>query len=296
MQQALQAHKRGQQTVEARPENARAIQLRTLQASITYDNGHQALMPNSLDFYQGEFVVLLGASGAGKSTLLRSLNGLVKPTEGAVISSVNGDIANTGNLRNHRRQTGMIFQQHHLIGRLSVLNNVLLGRIGYHSCWRTLLPWSKEEKHMALAAIERVGLLEHALQRADQLSGGQQQRVGVARALIQQPDILLADEPVASLDPATAEQLLTLIHSICKSDGLTAIVSLHQVNFARHFADRIVGLRAGSVVFDGLPTDLTDDVAKGLYQKTDPQQALTTSDVAEAPTGVSRASLSSIPS
>ncbi|PKM05088.1 MAG: phosphonate ABC transporter ATP-binding protein [Gammaproteobacteria bacterium HGW-Gammaproteobacteria-6] len=292
----MQAISRAQQTDEASTKNARQIQLKTQQASVTYGNGHKALMPNSLNFYQGEFVVLLGASGAGKSTLLRSLNGLVKPTEGSVISTTNGDIGKTTNLRNHRRQTGMIFQQHHLIGRLSVLNNVLLGRIGYHSCWRTLLPWSTAEKHMALAALERVGLLDHALQRADQLSGGQQQRVGVARALIQQPDILLADEPVASLDPATAEQLLTLIHSICKSDGLTAIVSLHQVDFARHFADRIVGLRAGSVVFDGLPSDLTDDVAKGLYQKSEPQEALDSFAVPDASAGVSRVSLSSIPS
>ena len=134
------------------------------------------------------------------------------------------------------------------------------------------------------------------LQRADQLCDGQQHRGGVARAVIQPPDILLADEPVASLDPATAEQLLTLIHSICKSDGLTAIVSLHQVDFARHFADRIVGLRAGSVVFDGLPSDLTDDVAKGLYQKSEPQEALDSFAVPDASAGVSRVSLSSIPS
>ena len=244
-------------------------QLQTEQLSVTYSNGHQALQPNSLAFAQGEFVVLLGASGAGKSTLLRCLNGLVKPSQGKVLSSACGDIATAEARRAHRRQTGMIFQQHHLIGRLSVLDNVLLGRIGYHNSWRTLLPWSKDEKRMALAAIDRVGLLDYALQRADQLSGGQQQRVGVARALIQQPSILLADEPVASLDPATAEQLLTLIHSICKSDGLTAIVSLHQVNFARRFADRIVGLRSGAVVFDGLPGALTEAAAHGLYQQPD---------------------------
>ena len=156
-------------------------------------------------------------------------------------------------MRAHRRRTGMVFQQHQLIGRLSVLANVLTGRLGYHSGLRTLLPFSAAEKRLALAAIERVGLLDHALRRADQLSGGQQQRVGIARALAQQPAIVLADEPVASLDPATAERVLALLHRICREDGITAVVSLHQLEFARRFADRIVGLARGEVVFDGPP-------------------------------------------
>lgn len=295
MQQAISAQHLQPSVGKYKPDGIRHIQLQTRAVSVTYGNGHQALRPNSLDFMQGEFVVLLGASGAGKSTLLRSLNGLVKPTRGQVISALNGDVCNSANLRAHRRQTGMIFQQHHLIGRLSVLDNVLMGRIGYHASWRTLFPWSKEEKHMALAAIDRVGLIERSLQRADQLSGGQQQRVGVARALIQKPCILLADEPVASLDPATAEQLLTLIHGICKSDGLTAIVSLHQVNFARHFADRIVGLRDGEVVFDGLPAELTEDLAKGLYHKAAHDQEVSSSGAQSYP-AVSCSTLASIPS
>jgi phosphonate transport system ATP-binding protein len=159
----------------------------------------------------------------------------------------------------------MVFQQHHLIGRLSVLANVLIGRLGYYSAMATLFSWSRVEKEGALAALDRVGLLDRALERADQLSGGQQQRVGIARALVQQPNVLLADEPIASLDPATADRLLTLLHGICRSDGLTLVVSLHQVEFARQFADRIVGLQGGSVVFDGTPGELTPDLAESLY-------------------------------
>lgn len=242
------------------------VALRTEAIEVTYDNGTRALCPTSLDFVQGEFVVLLGASGAGKSTLLRSLNGLVRPGAGQVVATDIGTLSEPANLRRHRRQTGMVFQQHHLIGRLSVLANVLMGRLGYHSALATLAPWSRAEKEGALAALDRVGLLDRALDRADQLSGGQQQRVGIARALVQQPKVLLADEPVASLDPATAERLLALLHGICRSDGLTLIVSLHQVEFARQFADRIVGLQAGAVVFDGAPGELTPDRAQSLYR------------------------------
>ncbi len=246
----------------------RPAALHTRDLEVTYELGGnpiKALQRNSLTIEQGTFVVLLGASGAGKSTLLRTLNGLVRPTSGSVIAEGIGDLAERGALRRHRRQTGMVFQQHHLIGRLSVLHNVLMGRLGYHGAWATLMPWSRHEKELALAAIERVGLLDRALQRADQLSGGQQQRVGVARALVQEPRTLLADEPVASLDPATAERLLRLIHDICKTDGLTAVVSLHQMEFARQFADRIIGLKGGAIVFDGTPDELTGEQATVLY-------------------------------
>jgi phosphonate transport system ATP-binding protein len=241
------------------------VVLHTEALEVTYGNGTRALNPTSLQFLKGEFVVLLGASGAGKSTLLRSLNGLVRPSGGRVVATGIGDLTDASYLRCHRRQTGMVFQQHHLIGRLSVLANVLLGRLGYYSAMATFLPWSRIEKEGALAALDRVGLLDRALDRADQLSGGQQQRVGIARALVQRPKVLLADEPIASLDPATAERLLTLLHGICRSDGLTLVVSLHQVEFARQFADRIVGLQGGAVVFDGAPQDLTADRAESLY-------------------------------
>jgi phosphonate transport system ATP-binding protein len=194
------------------------------------------------------------------------LNGLVKPTSGIVSVAGVGDLSDTSTLQRHRRQTGMIFQQHHLIGRLSVLNNVLLGRLGHHGGWRMFTPWTRSEKEQALAVIDRVGLLERALARADQLSGGQQQRVGMARALVQQPRLLLADEPIASLDPNTSLRLLQLLHDICKSDRLTAVISLHQVEFARQFADRIIGLKQGAVVFDGPPQALSERHVQELYQ------------------------------
>ncbi|NBS43075.1 MAG: phosphonate ABC transporter ATP-binding protein [Acetobacteraceae bacterium] len=244
------------------PSNS-AIQTQSL--SVTYPNGAVALAPVDLTIKPGSFTVLLGASGAGKSTLLRSLNGLVRPTEGRVLDSRGEDIAERRTLRHHRRETGMIFQQHQLIGRVSVLGNVLMGRLGYHTALRTLLPLNAQEKRLALEALERVGLLDKALARADQLSGGQQQRVGIARALVQQPKLILADEPVASLDPATAERVLSLLHGICRADGLTAVVSLHQLYFARRFGERIIGLAAGRVVFDGPPDRLDDASAAHLY-------------------------------
>ncbi|MFN5028761.1 MAG: phosphonate ABC transporter ATP-binding protein [Burkholderiales bacterium] len=240
--------------------------LRALDCAVTYGNGVAALRPTTLSFIGGEFVVLLGPSGAGKSTLLRCLNGLVTPTAGRIVSAEHGDISQKSSLRAHRRRTGMVFQQHHLIGRQSVLANVLMGRLGYRSSLMSLLPWAMGDKYLALRALDRVGLLDRALHRADQLSGGQQQRVGVARALVQEPTLLLADEPVASLDPATAERLLSLLRDVCKSDGLTAVISLHQVEFAKQFADRIVGLHGGQVVFDGVPSALTPTEVQQIYE------------------------------
>jgi len=231
--------------------------------SVTYPNGPRALAPTTIGFAAGAFTVLLGASGAGKSTLLRALNGLVRVSAGRVVSSLLGDLSRSQHMREHRRRTGMIFQQHHLIGRATVLKNVLTGRLGFHSGLRTLLPLARKEKVLALEAIERVGLVEHALRRADELSGGQQQRVGIARALVQNPTLMLADEPVASLDPATADHVLALLHGICKTDGITAVVSLHQLDFARRYADRVIGLARGEVVFDGPPTRLGEaDIAR----------------------------------
>jgi phosphonate transport system ATP-binding protein len=209
--------------------------------------------------------MLPGALGAGESKLLRSLNGLVRPTQGRVFDSGGDDIPEARALRRHRRETGMIFQQRQLIARVSVLGNVLMGRFGYHGALRRLLPFSAEEERLALEALERVGLLDKALARADQLSGGQQQRVGIARALVQQPKLILADEPVESLDPATAERVLTLLHGICRADRLTAVVSLHQLDFARCFGERIIGLAAGRIVFDGSSDQLEDQTAARLY-------------------------------
>jgi phosphonate transport system ATP-binding protein len=224
------------------------------QLEVVYPCGTRALAATTLGFERGRFTVLLGASGAGKSTLLRVLNGLVRPTAGRVRVEGIGVLRGSRAVRMHRRRTGMVFQQHQLIGRATVLSNVLTGRLGYHSGLRTLLPLPATEKRLALDAIERTGLIDLALRRADQLSGGQQQRVGIARALVQQPALILADEPVASLDPATADHVLRLLYTICKTDGITAIVSLHQLEFAQRYAEHIIGLARGAVVFDGPPT------------------------------------------
>jgi len=240
--------------------------LRLEEAEVIYPNDTRALSPTTLAFERSRFTVLLGPSGAGKSTLLRTLNGLVPLTRGRVLSAALGPLPGRGGWRAHRRTVGMVFQQHQLIGRLSALGNVLMGRLGHHSALRTLLPFTKREKEAALVALERVGLMEYALRRVDQLSGGQQQRVGIARALVQQPSVILADEPVASLDPATAERVLGLLYTICREDGLTAVVSLHQVELARRFADRIVGIAAGSVVFDDVPDCLDEAAVARIYR------------------------------
>jgi len=237
---------------------------------VVYPTGTRAIAPITLAFERGRFTILLGASGAGKSTLLRALNGLVKPTAGAVRVDSIGVLSGRRALRRHRRRTGMIFQQHQLIGRATVLRNVLTGRLGYHGGLRTLFPLPAAEKHLVLDAIERVGLIDSALCRVDQLSGGQQQRVGIARALVQQPTLILADEPIASLDPASADRVLGLLHQICKADGITAILSLHQLQFARRYAERIVGLARGAVVFDGTPDQLGPAEIKDIYTTAQP--------------------------
>lgn len=236
------------------------------QVSVTYPGGLTALQPTSIEFREGEITVLLGASGAGKSTLLRCLNYLTRPSSGTITVVGLGPLSQRSSLLQHRRRTGMIFQQHQLIGRLSVLQNVLTGRLGYHSTLRSLLPLSRADQRIALEALERVGLLEKALERVDNLSGGQHQRVGIARAIAQQPAIVLADEPVASLDPHTAERVLDLLRAICTEDRIPAVVSLHQIELAKRFADRVVGISAGHVVYDGAPEALTDSDLRRIYQ------------------------------
>jgi phosphonate transport system ATP-binding protein len=237
--------------------------------AVVYPSGTRALAPTTLSIEKGRFTVLLGSSGAGKSTLLRTLNGLVRPTAGSITVDGVGALRGKQAMRRHRRSTGMVFQQHQLIGRSTVLKNVLTGRLGYHSGLRTLLPWPADEKRRALDAIERVGLIDCALRRADQLSGGQQQRVGIARALVQDPSLILADEPIASLDPATADRVLGLLHAICKADGITAVVSLHQLDFARRYADVIVGLAQGAVVFHGPASKLDSAEVRKIYGAAD---------------------------
>lgn len=236
----------------------------------SFAGGIQALKPTSLDFHKGQFTVLLGPSGAGKSTLLRCLNFLNVPTSGQI--NVDGLGMLNGNrrlLRTHRHQTAMVFQQHQLIGRYTALQNVLIGRIANFGAWRSLWPLPRDENVIALECLERVGLLDKATERVDNLSGGQQQRVGIARGLAQQPRTILADEPVASLDPATSERILGLLHRICREDDLTAVVSLHQVEFARMFADRIIGLADGHVVFDDIADHLSENVCHQIYGGSD---------------------------
>ena len=244
--------------------------LRLRGAAVTYPNGRRALVRADLEVAPGEFLVLLGPSGAGKSTLLRGLNGLVPLMDGTLEVDDLGSVHDVASLRALRKRTGMVFQQHQLIGRLSALANVLTGRLGYHSGLRTLLPLPRADKVIALHALDRVGLMDRALHRVDQFSGGEQQRVGVARALAQAPRLVLADEPVASLDPTTAVHVLTLIHDVCKADGIAAIVSLHQVSLARRFADRIVGLAKGTVVFEGRSDALDVSALARIYG--DPDQ------------------------
>ena len=225
-----------------------------------------ALHPVSLDIKDSQFTVLLGSSGAGKSTFLRCLN-LMNPLESGNIrvSGFEGSWEKRA-LQILRRETGMIFQQHQLIERQTALQNVLMSRLGYHSFFRTLFPLSKAEQELGLQCLKRVGLLDKALCRVDELSGGQQQRVGIARVLAQKPKTILADEPVASLDPATADKVLNLIHTICKEDGISAVVSLHQVDLAKKYGDRIIGLAGGRVVFDGQPDELSERQVEALYQ------------------------------
>jgi phosphonate transport system ATP-binding protein len=212
--------------------------------------------------------MVLGPSGAGKSTLLRCINLLTKPSSGAVSIAGIGPLKDRQSIEKHRRNTAMIFQQHQLIGRHTALQNVMVGRLGYHGTLRSLFPLSKPEQLLGLESLERIGLLHKALERVDRLSGGEQQRVGVARMLVQKPLIILADEPVASLDPATARRIMGLLREICKEEQLTAVVSLHQVEIAQNVADRIIGLNAGRIIFDGRPEELTESVVRAIYNVT----------------------------
>ncbi|RJR41174.1 MAG: phosphonate ABC transporter ATP-binding protein [Desulfobacteraceae bacterium] len=233
--------------------------------SVTYPGGREALRGISLAIRRGESLVLLGKSGAGKSTLLRCINGLQRPTGGAIRVAGIGRLGENGTLKELRRRTGMVFQLHHLIGRHTALQNVLMGRVGYHSPLRTLFPLPASDVRLAMECLDRVGLVDKAMQRADSLSGGERQRVGIARALAQEPGIILADEPVASLDPATALSIMELLHRISREDGLTVVFSLHQIDFACSFGERIIGLAGGEIVFDGRPAELTENPLGTIY-------------------------------
>jgi len=235
--------------------------------SKTYDDGTQALQDVSFSVQEGEFLVIIGLSGSGKSTLLRCINRLIEPSGGQVLwDGVDVTAATPGELRRIRRQIGMIFQHFNLVKRLSVLANVLTGRLGYVSAGRSILGrWSRRDRERARANLELVGIANKADNRADELSGGQQQRVGIARALMQDPKLLLADEPVASLDPATSHSVMKYIEQLNQEMGVTVLCSLHFLSLARTYATRIIALKGGGIVFDGAPLDIDDARFREIY-------------------------------
>jgi phosphonate transport system ATP-binding protein len=245
--------------------------LRVSSLSKRYKGGDEALRGVSFDVPAGQVVALIGPSGSGKSTLIRCINRLVKPTSGSV--ELNGtDITRLGarGLRRARRLMGMIFQEYALVERLTVMENILSGRLGYVSFWRSFLRrFPKGDVDKAFALLDRVGLSDHVDKRASDMSGGQRQRVGIARALEQDPALLLVDEPTASLDPKTARQIMRLICEVCRERGLPAIISMHDVPLAKMFADRVIGLSAGEIVFDGPPERLDRAVLTEIYGEED---------------------------
>lgn len=232
-----------------------------------YPDGFVALPSVDLEVPTGQLVALIGPSGAGKSTLIRCINRLVEPTSGSVkLGEQELTTLSRGELRRARRRIAMIFQDYALVDRLTVMENVLSGRLGYVSFWQSWMRrFPQADVDRAFELLETVGLKGLHDRRADALSGGQRQRVGIARALMQQPELLLVDEPTASLDPRTARQVMQLLGDLCKAHNLTAIINIHDVPLARAYTDRIVGLQAGNVVFDGMPQELTDAVLPEIY-------------------------------
>ena len=248
-------------------------------ASVTYKGGVHALKNLTLEIPDGEMLVIVGLSGAGKSTLIRAINGLVPVSEGDVV--VDGKSiakASTKELREIRSGIGMIFQGFNLVKRASVIDNVLMGRLHSTPTWRSMIGrWKPDDVELAMQSLERVDIVEKAWVRASNLSGGQQQRVGIARALAQQPSILLADEPVASLDPPTSHVVMRDLQRINRELGITTIVNLHFLDLARVYAQRIIGLRAGELVFDGEGSAADENVFRDIYGR-----SLTADDVLES--------------
>ena len=235
--------------------------------SKTYPNGYQALKDINLTIDQGEFVAIMGLSGAGKSTLIRTINRMHDITEGKLtVDDIDVMTLHGAALRKFRRHIGMIFQSFNLITRTTVIKNVLTSRVPDLPFWRALLgAYPKEDKLAALEALDKVGILDKAFVRADQLSGGQQQRVALARTLAQDPKIILADEPVASLDPVTAKQVMDDFKRINEEMKITVLINIHHVDLALQYATRVVGIRAGEVVYDGPASAVTDEVLATVY-------------------------------
>jgi len=233
-----------------------------------YERGEVlALDDVSFSVKKGEFLILIGLSGSGKSTLLRCINRLIEPTSGKILlDGVDITKAKTRDLRRIRRKIGMIFQQFNLVKRSSVRTNVLAGRLGYTSMWRSLSGrFSKQDLERTEVSLDRVGLSEKMHTRADQLSGGQQQRVGIARALMQEPELLFADEPVSALDPATSNSVLRYLEQMNQEDGVTVLCALHFLSLARRYGTRIIALKDGKIVFEGLPKEIDEARFKEIY-------------------------------
>lgn len=237
--------------------------------NVTRRFGQKAAVQSvSLEIEPGSFVGVIGRSGAGKSTLLRMINRLVEPSAGKILyDGVDIGRLRGSDLKAWRARAAMIFQQFNLVPRLDVLTNVLLGRISQHGTLPSMFGlFTEEERALAVDAIERLDLLPHAFQRADTLSGGQQQRVAIARALMQLPVIMLADEPIASLDPRNAARVMDSLRTINREDGITILCNLHTLDAARQYCDRIVGMARGRIVFDGAPAELTTETLREIYQ------------------------------
>lgn len=241
------------------------IQLKDV--SKIYDNGTVGLKDINLTINKGEFVVVVGLSGAGKSTLLRSINRLHDVTSGDILIDGKSITSAKGkNLRELRRDIGMIFQNFNLVKRSSVLRNVLVGRVAYYPTWKTTFNlFSKEDKQKAYEALQQVDLADKVYARADELSGGQQQRVAIARVLMQNPKIILADEPTASLDPQTSVRVMNDLKMLNEKYGMTVVVNLHSIELAQQFGERVIGIRAGQVVYDGKMKDTPKSVFTNIY-------------------------------
>lgn len=247
--------------------NLVALVLKIKNLTKIYDDGTQALTDVSFEVPAGEFVAVIGLSGSGKSTLLRCINRLIEPTSGEIwwndiqLSHVSGE-----ELRRARRQIGMIFQQFNLVDRSTVLTNVLSGRLGYVNSLASILGrFPEEDVQRAHASLARVGIPDKADNRADELSGGQRQRVGIARALMQEPQMILADEPVASLDPALAHSIMRRLQQINQEDNITILCSLHFLDLVQQYSTRAIALNEGKLVFDGTPQEIDDDKFVEIY-------------------------------
>lgn len=236
--------------------------------SVSYDGKELALDDINLNIKQGEFIGIIGSSGSGKSTLLKSINLLVKPLKGKIyLDNVDIRGLTISRLRNIRRSIGFVFQDYNLIDRSSVLDNVLIGRLGYRSSFKSFLGiFSDDDYERATRALRQVGLSEKIFERADQLSGGQKQRVAIAKTLCQGPKIILADEPVASLDLSTSQTVMDYFQRVNEKKNITILINLHDVNLAKKYCDRIIALKDGKIVYDGEVGDLNDDILRKVYQ------------------------------